>query len=256
MIRILCVAALTACMPMAPALAQPAVPAATDLVVVPCRTHDVEREKADAALRDQAFGLMQAHNLAALTKLLPDLQAALDRAPNVAPAIEQCGDKLNIYSRNLADYTVVTTTVMAQKRPGVTGTVMFMPLPYARIAWEIGWIYYEQHNLTKAIAAFEKGLPNDPQDTVLAGEYANALEQDGQNAKALAFIDSFIAANPNLSDGEHAVMLRRRGYALGELGHYDDAIAAYKESLKYVPNNAMALNEITYNTQQKALHAK
>ena len=236
----------------APAAAMPA----PGINIIPCRTHDADQEKADAALRDKAFLLMQAHDTASLTRLLPDLEAALARAPDLAPALERCGDKVNVYTDNLTVYMVEAVEVTKQKLPGVSGTVMYPVAPYARIAWEIGWIYYEQKNLPKALTAFEKGMRNDPRDPVLAGEYANALEQSGQNQKALTFVDTFLADNPLLEARPHATMLRRRGYALGELGQYDEAIAAYTESLKYLPDNAMALNEITYNKQQKALHGK
>ena len=236
----------------APAAAAPPL----DITIVPCGTHNADQEKADAALRDKAFALMQAHDTAGLTRLLPDLEAALARAPDVAPAIERCGNMINIYTDTMSVYLVEALEVTRRKLPGVSGSVMYPVAPYARIAWEIGWIYYEQKNLPKALSAFEKGLRNDPRDPVLAGEYANALEQSGQNQLALTFVDKFLADNPLLEARPRATMLRRRGYALGELGQYDEAIAAYTESLKYLPDNAMALNEITYNKQQKALHGK
>ena len=253
------VAAAVACLVAVPAMAQTdidqgAVPGLANIDIVPCRVHNFDQERADAAVRDKAFDLMKAHNLAELTRMLPDLQTALAHAPDVAPAIEHCGDKLNVYTDDIGRYLIVTAATTKQKISGVNGTVMFPILPYARIAWETGWIYYEQHDVVRALPMFEKGLLNNPHDAVVAGEYANDLEQDGQNAKALALVDQFLADNPALSKPEHAMMLRRRGYALGELGRYDDAIAAYTQSLTDMPNNAMALNEITYNKRQKALH--
>jgi Flp pilus assembly protein TadD len=47
-------------------------------------------------------------------------------------------------------------------------------------------------------------------------------------------------------DDQRAVMLRGRGFALIELGRLDEAEKAYRDSLNSEPNNARALNELTY----------
>jgi Flp pilus assembly protein TadD len=58
--------------------------------------------------------------------------------------------------------------------------------------------------------------------------------------------------NPFLDPRDHARILRTKGYALGELNRFDEAEAAYQESLKYEPNHAGALNELKYLAQRKA----
>ena len=87
----------------------------------------------------------------------------------------------------------------------------------------------------------------------MASEYANALETTGHSDQALPFVNTFLADNTDLDDGAHALMLRRRGYAQGELGRHAEAIATYKESLKYAPDNKIALGEIKWNQQQGGL---
>jgi tetratricopeptide (TPR) repeat protein len=224
--------------------------AASSLNVAPCRTHDTAQESGDSKLLQTALNAMQTGGQRALANLMPDIEKALARAPNKPSDPEQCGNTVNVYSSNIADF--LWASAVLHSADGVSNVVMLEPLPYARLYFVASWNAYEKGDYEKAAALCAKGLVIDPKDAMLASEYANALEIAGHNETALAFVDKFIAENPLMEKSENALMLRRRGYALGELGRFDAAIAAYEQSLSLEPGNKTALNEIEYNKQQKA----
>ncbi len=219
--------------------------------IVDCQTHDEGRETADAKLTQAAWELLKKHDVAKLQAMLPQLEAAASHAPDKPSLPEKCGDRLIIFSDNMMDLILAGAVA---KKVGVSNVVQHAPLPYARLDFIIGWLYFEQDQRDKAIDRYDHGLRNDPRDPLLASEYANALSQTGRSKEALAFIDTFMAANPDLAAPQHALMLRRRGYALGDLGRFDDAIAAYQDSQKFDPNSDVAKKEIEWNQQQKAGH--
>ncbi len=219
--------------------------------IVDCQPHDEAREKADTALTQTAWNLLNTHDIATLRTMQPQLEVAAGHAPDKPPLPEKCGDKLIVYSANMLD--VLLAAGALQKQTGSHVTVeAHDPLPYARLDFIIGWLYFEADKRDVALGWYERGLKNDPHHAMLASEYANTLSQLGRSADALAFTDQFLAVNGDLEDHAHALMLRRRGYALGDLGRYDEALAAYQESLKYEPDSDAAKREMTWDRQQMA----
>ena len=218
--------------------------------IIACQPHDNAQEAADTALAEKAWASVTKKDVPALAKMLPDLEAAAARSPDKPSLPERCGDKLTIYSADMMEFLIVSGTVMADKTSQIKSVVQHAPLPYARLNFIVGWVYYEQDQLEKAVPFYARGLLDDPRDTYLASEYANVLSETGHADQALTFVDRFLADNKNLSDRLQALMLRRRGYALGELGRHQDAITAYRESQKYDSKNTVAANEIQWNTEQ------
>ncbi len=223
--------------------------------IAACGHHDVAQETADASLTQNAWDLLKKHDIAALNPMRPKLEAAAAHAPNAPSVPEKCGDKILVYSDNMMD--VIMAGAAAQKATGGNVSVeKHDPLPYARLDFIIGWLYFNDGKLDTALGWYDLGLKNNPRDPMLASEYANTLSQLGRSADALAFSDRFLAENDDMQDGYKAMMLRRRGYALGELGRHDEAIVAYQDSLKFDPKSELAKNEIEWNQQQKAKGAK
>ena len=223
--------------------------------IAACGHHDAAQEASDAALTQNAWDLLKKHDIAALNPMRPKLEAAAAHAPNTPSVPEKCGDKVLVYSDNMMD--VILAGGVAQKAAGGNVTVeKHDALPYARLDFIIGWLYFNDGKLDTALGWYDLGLKNNPRDPMLASEYANTLSQLGRSADALAFSDRFLAENDDMQDGYKAMMLRRRGYALGELGRHDEAIVAYQDSLKFDPKSELAKNEIEWNQQQKAKGAK
>ncbi len=221
--------------------------------VTDCRPHDAAQEAADMVLIDKAVPLMQTHDLAGLTALRPEIDAALSRAPDVAPAPEMCGTTIFLYSGDTRVFLIWSTQIARDSRLRGMNIQLRPELPYARLGFVAGWIDYDAGNVEAAVRNYEKGLRNDPRDANLASEYSNALSRTGRAGFALTFIDGFMAANPGLPPEEAALLLRRRGYALTELARYDDALAAYEESQRVDPAAPVPATEIDYINRKKTL---
>jgi tetratricopeptide (TPR) repeat protein len=218
--------------------------------IIDCQAHDDALETADAKLAETAMGFLQNRDVTALRTMQPQLEAAGSHAPDKPSLPEKCGSTLIIYGGGLGE--LLMATALTQKPElGIDKVEQREALPYARLHLLIGWLYVEQGNLEKADHWLTRGLKNDPHDSLLASEYANTLSQTGRSAEALAFVDTFLAENEDLGDDVRAVLLRRRGYALGELGRHDEAIAAFRASLKLAPGNEGALSEIEWNRGEK-----
>jgi tetratricopeptide (TPR) repeat protein len=218
--------------------------------IVDCQPHDQAREAADTKLGEQAWNMLGKHDIAGLRGLKAKLEDAASHAPDKPSFPEKCDGTLYIYSDDITD-TLAASGLIADKALGIKSVVQRLPLPYAHIDFVLGWMSVEGGQLAQADEWFVRGLRNSPHDALLASEHANALSQLGRNQEALAFVDGFLADNDGLPDTVHALMLRRKGYALGELGRHDEAIAAYEESLKYDPDSSVAKNELTWNKSQK-----
>lgn len=219
--------------------------------IVDCQPHDEAREHADAALTQTAWSLLNKHDLDTLRPMQPQLEAAAAHAPDKPSLPEKCGDKLIVRSANMMD--VILAAGALQKQTGGHVTVEARdPLPYARLDFIIGWLDFDKGQPAAALDWYAKGLLNDPHDVMLASEYANTLSQQHRSAEALVFVDKFLDENDDLKGAPRALMLRRRGFALADLGRHDEAIAADQESLKYDPNSDVAKKEIEWNQAQKA----
>jgi tetratricopeptide (TPR) repeat protein len=217
--------------------------------IIDCQKHDAAKEAADAKLLNEAWDKLTKHDIPAVSALQSRLEAAAGHAPDKPSLPEKCGDKLIIYSDNMTDMILASAII---DKIGVKSVEQRAPLPYARIDFIVGWLYYDAGQKDRADDWYARGLLNDPRDVMLASEHANALSQLGRSKDALAFADDFLAKNDDMPDKAKALMLRRRGYALGELGHYDEAITTYEQSLKLEPGNSVAQNEIAWNKAQKA----
>lgn len=223
-----------------------------DTTIIDCQTHDAVQEQADRDLATKAFGVMKTHDMAAIDKLLPQLQAALDHAPDKASQPEHCGDTVIIYSDDMEDMLILSAQVAQIPELAKDKVEQREALPYHSLAFIVGWIGVEHKDYAAAEKAYRRGLLNDPDDATLVSELSLCLAYQGENLEALNMIDTFLAAHLDLNDFDHALLLRKRGYSLVELGRLNEGEAAYKESLIYAPNNPTAEAELQYIQQQRA----
>lgn len=221
--------------------------------ITDCQPHDPVQEAADAALIDRAVPLMQARDHAGLAAIRPEVDAALAHAPDLPSLPEQCGNTIVVYSGDPRAIAAVRDRIGSDPRFAGVGIQLRAGLPYATLGFVAGWIAYEQGDLDGASKAYQKGLLNDPGNANLASEYSYTLARLGRAAEALTFIDAFLAGHPGIDSAMTAQLLRRRGYALTELDRYDDALAAYGDSLRLEPANTVATSEIAYINRKKAL---
>lgn len=232
--------------------ADEASPAAfSDIKIVDCRQHDAVQEQKDRDLALEAFGLMQAHDMSTLDSMTRKLEAALDRAPDVPSSSERCGDKINLYTDDMGQMFLMTAFV--SRTPGLekVSVVQYGALPYGQLGFIVGWIRFEHEKFAAAYKAYARGLRNDPNDFTLINEMALTLSHLRRNDEGLALVDDFLAAHDTLDDKAKAALQRKRGYILVELQRLDEARAAYEESLRLEPGNAVAMGELDYIAQQK-----
>lgn len=240
--------------------------AGLDMTVIDCQPHNAAQESADMDLAAKAFDAISKANqtggadqLTALNAMLPGLETALAHAPDKPSLPEHCGDTIVLYSDDMMQMLVLSAAVdknkdMISKNGGATKVEQREPLPYALLAFAVGWIKFEQGDYAGADAADRKGLLNDPNDALLASEDSYALAKLGRSQEAYDAAAGFLAAHPGLDDANHALLLRREGYALIDLNRLDEAQAAYEQSLKLDPGNAAALGDLDYIKQQRASH--
>lgn len=221
--------------------------------VTDCRAHDPAQEAADTDLIAKAVPLMQAHDLSALTTLRPEVEAALGHAPDQANQPEMCGNTIVIRSADTETFLAQREQISRDPRFAGVAFQMRADMPYATLGYISGWIAYEQGDIDAAVKAYQKGLLNDPASADLALEYSNALARGDREADAAAFLDSFLAANPDLDPQVIAHLQRRRGHALAELQRFDDALAACEVSLRLDPGNSATAAEIAEINRKKAL---
>jgi len=107
---------------------------------------------------------------------------------------------------------------------------------------------------------FQRASEMSPTNMQYMDEYAEWFKTSHKWREAY---DRFEQANnmTDLIDAQHgqihlARALRGMGFCLIELGRLDDAEAKFNESLKIVPNNPAALNELKYIQQLRANLAK
>ncbi len=223
---------------------------AMHLEVVPCRSHNAAQEAADLALASDALEVMQKHDLPGVDKMMPDLRAAFNHAPDVAAAPELCGDKVTLYSDDSTAMLILSGAINSGTIPGAKTVEQHEGLPYGVLGFVIGWIEFEHKDYASAVNDYAKGLKNSPNLPSLESEYVLTLSLLGRNDDALLSIDGFVAANSGLSDHDHANLLRKRGYVLVELKRWDEAATAYKDSLKLEPDNDLAKSELDYIAKQ------
>lgn len=223
-----------------------------DIQIVDCRAHDAAQEKADMALAMSALDLMQAHDMDRLDAMRPDLEAALAHAPDTPSRPEHCGDSIIVYSDELSDMLTVSALIQDHEKDfGASKVEQREALPYPLLAFIVGWIAFENEDFQSAHDAYAKGLLNDPDFNSLIMEDTLALAALHRSPEALAQLDAYLARNPGLPDEMTANALRKRGYVLIELERWDEAEAAYKESLKLEPDDETAQGELEYITANR-----
>jgi Flp pilus assembly protein TadD len=89
-------------------------------------------------------------------------------------------------------------------------------------------IAFENRDYRKAAAMYQALVQQEPEDAALRASFAGTLGALGRYEEALAQLDRSLALDPLNPEGHH-----NRGAALERLGRRDEAIAAYREAVRY-----------------------
>ena len=125
-------------------------------------------------------------------------------------------------------------------------------MPYARIALLAGSIQNGARRFDRGLADLQRGLASLPDDPALVSEAAFALSALGRNGEAAALCSRALDAAAAEPRPEVARLHRSRGYALGEMGRYDEAVVDYRASQALDATDRLSANEITYLEGRKA----
>lgn len=241
------------------AVSVPATASAMALHVAPCTAYDRDQESRDAAMEAAVESSLGSGGYPALLSRLPDLEAALARAPASLNAAELCDGRIVVRAEQPGLYGALSALLANKDQAAkawdgkvVPTGVYYRPSPYIRIALLVGMAYDERREYGRGLEALEKGLALDPQEPKLAAEAALALNDLHRPGEALAVCDRVLTGEPPPDKLNRGRLLRTRGFALGDLGRYDEAIQSYQDSLVLEPNHAGALNEIRYLKGRKA----
>jgi Flp pilus assembly protein TadD len=239
----------------APALAAEEAP----ITIEACTMASPEIEAADsravAAILDRSLGATR--RIPAID--LEILQAVVSRhAPR--HRVEKCGDKIVVNSGVEADALQAGLLMAADQVGSVTKSNNVQINVVAGDAYlldarkALAFQAVEQGRTDEAIRLLAEAMQTAPYHPNLAGERAFALNTSGRSQEALEVVNGaldHLELYPRYSN-LRALLLRTKGYALGELARWDEAEAAYTQSLKLEPGNDTALNELKYIASRKA----
>jgi len=229
-------------------LAQPAgAPACTATVQAMLAQEDKDR-----TLLMPIAAEARVRGMPAINAHLDELKVIVDRAP--AAEIPECDGQRYVRGAGPAGVLGALAAAAPAAKAGGSNVkvVALAPSPYVTAALYAGSAYVARGAWAEADRVMARGLALDPGSTMLATEDSLALSHLGRNEQALAVCERILARGDLLPVQDHARLLRARGYILGELGRFDDAIADYQQSLVLIPGNGLALNEIAYLTRRKA----
>ena len=187
---------------------------------------------------------------------LPQLEAALAHAPTEPVGGTVVCDGRTFAFNSVAALAALLGSAAHAKATGAAPVTPFTvdprPLPYADLALLVGSLRNAQERFDLALPALDRGLAAEPENPKLTAEKAYALNRIGRSGEAADISARCIAATGGAPKQDVARLHRSRGYALGELGRFDDAIAEYRTSQALDPPETSAAREIAYLEGRKA----
>ena len=216
--------------------------------------------KDDFILAAKVMPLVQENGIKAMAPYADDVEAALKRAPGSFPdgVVAQGKRYMLVDGEAEIDIAKAREALLASS-DGTAGQMVPLGNPYAALGHELGVYYDEIGKFEDGIRVLDQTMALSPDPAALKGstmpgtliEKSFALTQLKRYDEALLVCDRALSI-PTLSSKERSRLYRGKGFAFTETDRLDDALAAYRESLKLEPGNLRALNEIQYIEGLKA----
>lgn len=211
-------------------------------------------EKADADLYETALGDFSTRGFAALTPHLAGLREALTRAPAAYPVMSETEGRWLIRTDSRDEAMILADVIgqVVQQRGGGDVKVVVRPNTYPRIAMILGSEAIERRAFEEAHRHLDAGLALQPLDRLLLNEKMVVLHAQARWDEAYELLKTALTAGDPLLQANPALLQRRLGYTLVELGRLNEARAAYEASLEAEPGNATALAELQFIADAEA----
>ena len=206
---------------------------------------------ADTALVKAVWSDIHDKGILSVATRLADLERALAGAKD---SIAAASTQNIVLTDGAAESLMAMALVAGDKTHPHSGTVTAVENPYPQIGMLLGSYYDEIGKPAEAARVLEAGIDADAIEGLHAGDTYPMLQSEHGIAlgslhrwpEALAAYDAALEASQDDDKDGKAIIQRGRGYVLTELNRLDDAEAAYNESLKLQPGNALALHELDY----------
>lgn len=190
----------------------------------------------------------------AIGSMIGQIEITLNAAPSAIPKIQDCPGEILIQVSDLTEsraWMSWVTSKDVQEHFHKNGSIWLNP--FAGLAFYAGSYYIENKDYLAAERVLRRGLALAPLDPLISSELAFALSLQGRHAESLATADAALDRVIPIDSDSRGLLKRQRGSALGELGRFDEAIAAYREAIKLRPEYEGPLTgEIRYLEGQKA----
>ncbi|HXC55079.1 MAG TPA: tetratricopeptide repeat protein [Rhizomicrobium sp.] len=205
---------------------------------------------------------VNASDIRAVERHLADLEQALAGAKDAVLATRPATGDLTVLTDGTADVLMsLTAASLAAKKSGSAQNAVAVNDPYPLIALYLGSYYDEIGKPDDAARVLDAGLAIYGMDGYISplGEHKSwlMLERSAASNSLKRFDDTLAITDKGIAMTGQPVQIqahfyRNRGFALTELGRLDEAEQAYRDSLKLVPDNATALDELKYIAQLRA----
>ena len=209
-----------------------------------CQPTDPARVAADQAKVDEIMTAFGKGGFPVLKARLPDLKAIVGHAPKTMHRVELCDGRIIIHADSMEDYLVI-----AAAYPGRDTEWRTTPYPMAMLL--TGSTLVEYRKYPEAIKVLLQAVALTPDNGLLTGEAVGALALGKRFDEAIALADKTMADYPDMPARYRARLLRGKGFALSDQRRFDEAQAAYEQSLELEPGNPTALGELRYIAGQR-----
>lgn len=207
-----------------------------------------QTEAENGALLMEARNAFNGRGYPALQPYLPRLRAALDRAPASYPITEKRPDGSYLVRASDKEDGMMLLLVTGLLGGGNSGNsnVAQTVNVYGGIALILGSDAVERKAFADAHSFLDRGLALQPANWELLAEKSAAFLGENNWREALALADKTLDSDDMIIGMHRDAFLRKRGFALVELGRLIEAREAYVDALKANKDDKISQSEITY----------
>ncbi len=207
-----------------------------------------QAEADDGALLVEARNAFNASGYQALQPYLPRLRAALDHAPASYPITEKRPNGSYVVRTSDKEdgmMLLLITGALGGNSSGNSSVAQTLNV-YGGIALILGSDAVERNAFADAHGYLDRGLALQPANWELLAEKSAAFLGQNNWRGALALADKTLDSDDMIIGMHRDAFLRKRGFALVELGRLIEAREAYVEALKANNDDKISQSEITY----------